>query len=98
MHANLLALFTDNEKALNQVYNIACGERTDLNQLWQHICEVVGTKIEPVYGPAREGDIPHSLASIDKGRELLGYDPQISVRLGLEKASEWYRSFFEQHP
>lgn len=92
--ANLLALFTDRKEAINQVYNIACGEQTNLNELWSYICEVLQVKLEPVHGPKRSGDIPHSLADVSKGKELLGYDPAVSVKQGLAKAANWYKGFF----
>lgn len=95
VNANQLALFTENSAALNQVYNIACGDRTSLNQLWEYICEALNTKIEARHGPERSGDIPHSLADINKAKELLGYKAAIKVSGGLQKASDWYKHFFE---
>ncbi|MFI3287326.1 MAG: SDR family oxidoreductase [Rikenellaceae bacterium] len=93
---NLLALGTENPKAVNQVYNTAYGERTTLNQLVGYLKEYLGEfdgeilNVEPTHGPNRAGDIPHSLASVDKARELLGYDPQYSMKEGLKEAVEWY--------
>ena len=78
---NMLALTTDNPEAVNQIYNTAFGDRTTLNQLVGYLREFLGEKdpaiksIEPTHGPNRAGDIPHSLASIDKARRLLGYEP-----------------------
>lgn len=94
VHANVLSLFTDNDKAVNEVYNIACGERTELNGLWQNICEIVNIKIEPIHGPNRAGDIPHSLANVDKGKNLLGYEPIVKVKEGLKKSGNWYNKLF----
>jgi len=94
--ANYLAVTTPNTDALNQVYNVAFGERTTLNQLFEYIrngltkFDPTIAEIVPVYGPFRAGDIPHSLASIEKARRLLGYEPQFSVKNGLEKALQWY--------
>jgi len=96
VQANHLAAIVSNKAALNQVYNVAHGERTSLNQLFAYIREMAGNfdrkilKIKPVYGPERGGDIPHSLASIEKARRLLGYSPTHNVKEGLEKAVEWY--------
>jgi len=96
VQANHLAAIVSNKAALNQVYNVAHGERTSLNQLFAYIREMAGIfdrkilKIKPVYGPERGGDIPHSLASIEKARRLLGYSPTHNVKEGLEKAVEWY--------
>lgn len=93
---NLLALATTNPKAVNQVYNTACGERTTLNQLVGYLKEFLGEKdakiltIEPTHGTNRIGDIPHSLASIEKAKELLGYTPQYSIKEGLREAVTWY--------
>lgn len=94
---NLLAMETTTSEAMNQIYNTACGERTTLNQLVNYLREYLGEydpeikKIEPTHGPNRVGDIPHSLASIDKARHLLGYAPQFSMKQGLKAACEWYR-------
>lgn len=93
---NMLALTTDNPEAVNQIYNTAFGDRTTLNQLVGYLREFLGEKdpaikaIEPTHGPNRAGDIPHSLASIDKARRLLGYDPKYSMRDGLREAVDWY--------
>ena len=93
---NMLALTTENQEALNQIYNTAFGERTTLNQLVAYLKEFLGEldeaikEIEPTHGPNRVGDIPHSLASVDKARRLLGYDPQFSMRDGLREAVKWY--------
>ena len=92
VQANLRALFTDNPNALNQVYNVACGERTDLNTLWQHIREITGSKVHAQHGPERSGDIPHSLASIEKAQRLLGYQPEVTVKEGLERVHAFYRT------
>lgn len=93
---NMLALTTDNPEAVNQIYNTAFGDRTTLNQLVGYLREFLGEKdpaiksIEPTHGPNRAGDIPHSLASIDKARRLLGYEPKYSMRDGLREAVDWY--------
>lgn len=93
---NMRALATTNSEAVNQIYNTAYGERTTLNQLVDYLREFLGEldekirDIEPTHGPNRVGDIPHSLASIDKARRLLGYDPQFSMREGLREAVKWY--------
>jgi len=90
VQANIKALFTDNEEALNQVYNIACGERTSLNQLWRSIKEITSCQKQAAHGPNRLGDIPHSLADITKAEALLEYSDLVKVNEGLEKAFEWY--------
>ena len=93
---NMLALKTTNLAAVNQIYNTAYGERTTLNQLVSYLQEFLSEfdpdikNIEPTHGPNRVGDIPHSLASIDKAKRLLGYNPQHSMKLGLKEAVKWY--------
>lgn len=93
---NELALFTDNPKAVNTVYNTAVGDRTTLNDLvhyLKHFLSKYDTKISEVpviHGPNRVGDIPHSLASIAKAKELLNYEPTHTLQKGLEEAVDWY--------
>jgi UDP-N-acetylglucosamine 4-epimerase len=96
VQANLRACVVTDEKALNQVYNVAFGERTTLNELFYLIRERVAKrfphaeKIEPVYRDFRPGDVRHSLADISKAGELLGYNPVYSVQQGLDLAADWY--------
>jgi len=93
---NLLAMTTENPQAVNQVYNTAFGERTTLNQLVGYLKEFLSdfdpkiAEVEVLHGPNRAGDIPHSLASIDKAVNLLGYAPRYSMRDGLREAVRWY--------
>lgn len=93
---NMRALTTTNPEAVNQIYNTAYGERTTLNQLVSYLKENL-SKMDPeiksinaIHGPNRVGDIPHSLACIDKAKRLLGYDPKYSMRQGLEECCRWY--------
>ena len=93
---NMRALTTTNPEAVNQIYNTAYGERTTLNQLISYLKENL-SKMDPeiksidvIHGPNRVGDIPHSLACIDKAKRLLGYDPKYSMRQGLEECCRWY--------
>ena len=98
VQANILAAVTSNEEALNQVYNIAYGRRTTLNELFVLIRDQVGKvipqarEIEPSYRDFRPGDVLHSLADITKAGELLGYHPEFSLLDGLEITSDWYCS------
>jgi len=92
VQANLLCLFTENPKAVNQVYNIGCGQQTTLLQLYQYLKKIAGSGIEPTHAPERPGDVKHSLADISKARELLGYNPSVSVEEGLRRTFEWYKS------
>jgi len=91
VQANLLAMFTNNKTAINQVYNIAKGEQTTLNELFDILKEISGKAIEPVHGPERSGDIKHSLADISKAKKLLRYDPATSPVEGLRKTFDWYK-------
>jgi UDP-N-acetylglucosamine 4-epimerase len=88
--ANLLALFTTNPAAVNQVYNIACGHKTSLNELFEELRREAATDLQPVYGPERKGDVKHSLADISKAGKLLNYAPLVSVQEGLKKTMAWY--------
>lgn len=96
IQANMLALKVNNPDAINTVYNVAFGERTTLKELFEFLREELSVfdpcihDIMPIFGPIRAGDIPHSLACIDKARTLLGYNPQYSVKDGLKLASKWY--------
>ncbi len=93
---NLLAITTENENAINQVYNTAVGDRTTLLQLTELLKKYLGQhdeqikNVEIVHGPNRKGDIPHSLASIEKAKELLGYEPSHRIEEGVKEAVEWY--------
>ncbi len=97
VQANLLAALTTDEAAVNQVYNVAYGERTTLNELFALVRDQVSkdrpeaADAEPVYRDFRPGDVRHSLADISKARDLLGYAPTHSVRDGLSEARVWYR-------
>ncbi|SHF80081.1 UDP-N-acetylglucosamine 4-epimerase [Arenibacter palladensis] len=93
---NLRAISSNNKEAINTVYNVAYGERTDLKELVSLLKEylsVYDPKIAQVdikYGPNRQGDVPHSLASIQKAKNLLDYDPEFNIEAGLKEAVTWY--------
>ncbi|WP_202701667.1 SDR family oxidoreductase [Flavobacterium sp. UGB4466] len=93
---NELAMTSQNPEAINTVYNTAFGDRNTLNDLVGYLKEYLVTfdskisDVEIVYGANRPGDIPHSLASIDKARKMLGYDPKYSLQEGLKEAVGWY--------
>jgi len=93
---NLLALETQNSEALNQIFNTACSEQTTLNQLVDYLKEYLSeydptiSNVEVIHGPKRLGDIPHSLASIEKANKMLGYIPKYCFRDGLKEAVKWY--------
>jgi UDP-N-acetylglucosamine/UDP-N-acetylgalactosamine 4-epimerase len=96
VQVNHLAALVQDKKAINQVYNVAHGETTTLNDLFKSLRELAAVfdkeilKINPVYGPARVGDLPHSLASIEKAKRILEYSPTFTVNEGLKEAVRWY--------
>jgi UDP-N-acetylglucosamine 4-epimerase len=93
---NELAMLSENPEAVNTVYNTAFGDRTTLNDLVSSLKLYLSEfdnaikNVEVIYGPNRAGDIPHSLASIDKAKKLLGYKPKYSMQEGLKQAVKWY--------
>ena len=93
---NELAMLTENPEAINTVYNTAVGDRTTLNSLIGYLKEYLSAfdaeiaTIEAIHGPNRQGDIPHSLASIEKAKTLLGYQPTHTIDKGLKEAVQWY--------
>jgi UDP-N-acetylglucosamine/UDP-N-acetylgalactosamine 4-epimerase len=93
---NELAIETKNSEAINTVYNTAFGERTTLNDMVFYLKEFLSEfdesikEVQIVYGPNRSGDIPHSLASIEKAEKLLNYKPKYSFKDGLKEAVKWY--------
>ena len=96
IQANLLSIITKNKKAINTVYNVAFGERNTLKDLVELLKKQLTEfdskikDIQVIYGPNRVGDIPHSLASVDKAKNLLAYNPQFSLEKGLKEAVNWY--------
>jgi UDP-N-acetylglucosamine 4-epimerase len=96
VQANLLAATTENEQAVNQVYNVAVGERTTLNALYTKLQALLLPlyphlqNAKPVYRDFREGDVRHSLADISKAASRLGYVPTQRIGMGLQMAMPWY--------
>lgn len=93
---NELAMLTENPGAINTVYNTAVGDRTTLNDLIGYLKNYLSAydpqiaSVEVIHGPNRQGDIPHSLASIEKAKQLLGYQPTHTIDKGLKEAVKWY--------
>ena len=93
---NVLCMTTENKEALNQIYNTACGERTTLIQLVDYLKKYLSkydskiSNIEVEYGSNRKGDVPHSLASVDKARNSLNYNPTHNITKGIQDAVSWY--------
>ncbi len=100
VQANLMAATAEHEEAADQVYNVAFGERTTLNELYEMIKERVqdtfpnASTAKPVYRDFRAGDVRHSLADITKSARLIGYAPKYSVQNGLDNAAQWYINKF----
>jgi len=95
---NIRALLVTNNQAINTVYNAAYGERTELNELVTLLKEYLShydskiADVNTINGLERAGDVPHSLASIDKAEKLLSYKPQFNIKRGLKEAVDWYWS------
>jgi UDP-N-acetylglucosamine 4-epimerase len=93
---NLLAGLSANTEALNLAYNVALGDQTSLNQLYEMLRTLVTARVpglgepKPTYRDFRQGDVRYSRADISRAERLLGYSPQWKVREGLEKALDWY--------
>lgn len=100
---NELAMNNSNPMADNTVYNTAFGDRTTLNELVEYLRTLLGkldnkiNNVEIKYGPNRQGDIPHSLASIEKAKKMLGYSPKFNIKDGLKEAVDWYWENLKQN-
>jgi len=96
IQANLLAAITTSNESVNQVYNVAAGERTSLNKLYYHLRDDLAYSFahlkyaQPHYLDFRAGDVRHSLGDISKGARLLGYKPTHRIEEGLKEAMAWY--------
>lgn len=90
IHANYLALTTTNSKCFGEVFNIGAGGRITINEIFYKICKFIGKNMQPEYQPNRNGDIPHSNASIKKANILLGYSPQYGFEDGLKITIEYF--------
>lgn len=90
IEANLRACHASSEAA-GQAFNIGAGGRLFLNDVYKYLCKALGKEIEPVYGPARKGDVRDSNADISKAEELLGYAPEYDFEKGIALAIDWYK-------
>jgi nucleoside-diphosphate-sugar epimerase len=88
VRANFAA--TERPEAAGSVYNIGCAIRVSVNELWRAMAELSGSKVEPRYAPSRSGDVPHSLADIERARRDLAYVPSVDVREGLRRTLAYY--------
>lgn len=91
VQANVRAMFSDVEGAAGKVYNIAYGERTTINELYFNLKELLGSDVNPTYRESRKGDVKDSLADISKAKAFLGYNPQFSIRQGLNETLQWFK-------
>ncbi len=91
VEANLLACHATPDGAAGEVFNIGCGDATSIRELWRRIKDLVGVDVEPVHEAPRVGDVRHSVASITRGRELLGYAPAVTLEEGLQRTIAYYR-------
>lgn len=96
VQANILSFFTENKNAVNQVYNIACGKQTSLNELFEILGKEAASDLKTIHGPERIGDVKHSLADISKAKELLGYSVKVSVEEGLSSTYKWYKEHHKE--
>jgi UDP-N-acetylglucosamine 4-epimerase len=90
VQANIKAVLAQDIKK-HEVVNIAVGEATTLNQLWNYICENIGINLQPQYREERKGDVRHSLANVSKAQQLIGYQPAVTIQKGLQTTVEWYK-------
>lgn len=91
VQANIKGFFAS-EAAKNEVFNVACGERISVNYLWNSLKDSANSNVEAIYGPPRLGDVRDSLADISKAEKLLGYNPQFTVKEGLQITWEYFRN------
>jgi len=89
--ANLLAIKAAASQAAGRVFNVATGERADLNETFQLLKKIIGYKGDVKYGPERAGDVKHSLADLSLAEQHLGYKPKVNFEEGLRLTVEWYR-------
>ena len=94
LQANIKAMLDTEGLTQHDVVNIAVGDRTNLVELWEAIAAAAGTDVQPVFGPPRAGDIPHSLASIKKAKDLFAYDPQFRLREGIKITFDWFKGVY----
>lgn len=94
VQANIRAMFSDVPGATGRVYNIAYGERTTINELYFTLKDIVGSDIDPTYRESRKGDVRDSLADISKAKAYLNYDPQVSIKEGLDITIKWFAQHY----
>lgn len=90
LQMNILALSTKNKEAFNRYYNVACGETTSLNKVYEVLAACAGSDLKPIYAESRAGDIKDSLANISLVKQHLGYEPSIKIEEGLKRTFDWF--------
>jgi UDP-N-acetylglucosamine 4-epimerase len=91
VQANIKALFTTDSRAMGEVFNVAVGERATINQVFHLLAELTHSSLKPVYRDSRPGDIRDSLADISKARVMMNYNPQVTLKQGLEVTLKWFK-------
>ena len=94
VQANIKSLFTKDTMAIGEVFNIACGDRITINQLFQMLKDSAGSNVNAEYRAPRAGDIKDSLADISKAKKMLNYSPEFEVREGLKITLDWFKNKF----
>ena len=96
VQANLRAADAPKERVSGQVFNIACGQRHTLNEIYRVMARLMGSDAEPEYGPPRAGDVRDSLASIAAAHEAFGYEPSVDLEEGLRRTVAWYAGQYDR--
>lgn len=94
VQANMKAMLCRNTAAYGENFNIALAESISINELFEYIKEISGADAAAFHREEREGDIPHSLADIEKAREILGYEPEVKVKEGLQRTIKWFKEYY----
>ena len=94
VQANVKAMLCENQDAFGETYNIACGYKTSINELYRVLKEAAGSEKEAEFCPPRTGDIRDSLANISKAKENFGYEPEVDIKEGLEITLNWFKKEF----
>lgn len=96
VQANIRAFFTDHPDAFNRIYNVAVSESVSVLDLYNFLQELTGSKTKPIHREERKGDVRNSLADITMAKEMLGYDPKVKVKEGLQLTLDWFTSAFHK--
>lgn len=91
VQANIKAMLTENKEAVNQIYNIAVGDRTSIKQMFDIIKDIEGKSVEANFRESRKGDVRDSLADISKAAQLINYQPEVKFKEGLVNTYKWYK-------